>query len=86
MTETELRGTVWEPGVKGILERLGDREMHVLYDLATRLHEGQKLYGRLTPNKKNWLKEAYEESLDRAIYDSCNYVDLMESKDGRGTP
>lgn len=68
MTDRELRETVWEPGLRGSIEKLGDLEVGVLYDVAERLAMGQRIYGRLTLHKKNWAKELYEEVLDGIVY------------------
>ena len=52
-------------------DRLGRMELDVLVRIAGRLVAGRNQYGDLTPNKKNWLKEAQEEAMDMAVYLSC---------------
>lgn len=86
MDDKKLREIVWEPGVIGILEKLGDREVHVLYYLACRLAQGQRLFGRLTPKKRDWVKDLVEENADNSLYSIFHLIDLADGEDSGGTP
>lgn len=86
MDESKLRELVWEPGVKAIVERLGDREVRVLYFLCCRLHQGQREFGKLKPKKRRWVKELVEENADNALYSMFHLVDMADEDDGRDNP
>jgi hypothetical protein len=72
MTPTSIENllTVWE--------KLGPMERSVLNTLAHRLHAGQRKYGPLTENKKEWTWEAAEEGLDQAVYLAASLVAATE--------
>lgn len=57
------------------MEQLGHMERMVLATIAERLLAGQKQYGKLTPGKKVWTKEAHEEALDGMVYMACQLVE-----------
>jgi hypothetical protein len=63
-------------------EQLETRERHALLIISSRLLAGQKQYGPLSPGKKNWQKEAFEECCDLAVYMAAGLVDYSE-KDGK---
>ena len=61
--------------------RLNER---ILADIKGRLDKGAKKYGEpiRSSDPRNWLKEAYEELLDCAVYLSAGVLRLMD-KGGR---
>lgn len=61
-------------------EKLGEIEREVLATFTERLYMGQEAYGFLTYGKKDWVKEAYEESLDRCVYDTVEYCKRLHKK------
>lgn len=63
--------------------KLESRERRVVHGFVERLETGQRLYGPLTRGKKNWAKEAYEESLDKGVYELCALLDLAEEADSK---
>lgn len=67
--------TVWE--------KLGPMERSVLNTLAHRLYAGQRKYGKLDENKKEWTWEAAEEGLDQAVYLASALVALTEQSKRR---
>lgn len=73
MTPTSIESllTVWE--------KLGMMERSVLNTLAWRLYAGQRKYGKLEENKKEWTWEAAEEGLDQSVYLAAALVTLTES-------
>lgn len=48
--------------------KLGQGERNVLLTFTARLAAGQRKYGPLARDKKNWTYEALEEALDGAVY------------------
>lgn len=56
--------------------QFGPNEKKVLYIFATRLLTGQRLYGKITPKKKNWVKESLEEQLDSSVYNTVSLLEL----------
>jgi hypothetical protein len=52
-------------------EKLGQGERNILLVFLMRLYAGQRKYGKLDTNKKDWTYEALEEALDMAVYMSC---------------
>lgn len=58
--------------------QLRPRERRVLERIASRLLDGQKAYGPLSPGKKNWKKEAKEEAMDMSVYLSV----MLEDDEG----
>jgi hypothetical protein len=73
MTPTSVDSllTVWE--------KLGMMERSVLNTLAWRLYSGQRKYGKLEENKKEWTWEAAEEGLDQAVYLAASLVAVTEA-------
>lgn len=49
-------------------EKLGPRERKALLAIGMRLWAGQRKFGKLTIDKKDWAYEAVEEALDAAVY------------------
>lgn len=49
-------------------EKLGPRERKVLLVFALRVWAGQRKYGKLSIDKKDWQYEAIEEALDASVY------------------
>lgn len=60
---------------------MGPMEQRVLLQLAVRLLNGQAVYGKLEPGKKDWRKEAKEEAMDGMVYLACALVE-EEDVDG----
>lgn len=77
MTPTSIEHilTVWE--------KLGPMERSILNTLAYRILKGQRDYGMLHENKKDWNWEAAEEGLDQAVYLSCALVAFTEASKRR---
>ena len=59
---------------------LESREIRCLKRIAERLLMGQEAYGKLSPGKKDWKREAKEEAMDMAVYLSAL---LEDDADGR---
>lgn len=59
-------------------EKLGKMERAVLTTLGWRLYAGQRKYGKLENNKKEWTWEAAEEGLDQAVYLAAALVAFTE--------
>ena len=59
---------------------LESREIRCLKRIAGRLLMGQEAYGKLSPGKKDWKREAKEEAMDMAVYLSAL---LEDDADGR---
>lgn len=57
-------------------EKLGEGERNILMTFLMRLYAGQRKFGPLTRDKKDWKYESIEEALDLAVYLSC----ALESK------
>lgn len=58
-------------GVETLLEvweKLGNTERKVLLTIMWRLYAGQRKYGLLENNKKEWDMEAIEEAMDASVY------------------
>lgn len=51
-----------------IWESLAETERMVLLTYAKRLQKGQRLFGPMYVDKKDWAYEAIEEALDASIY------------------
>jgi len=66
--------------VVALWARLGERERRVVKRFVERLYEGQKLYGTLTKDKKNWRKETQEEALDASGYLCAQLEDTDEDR------
>lgn len=49
-------------------ETLGEREKKILATFTMRLLAGQRKYGKLSIDKKDWSYEAIEEALDASVY------------------
>lgn len=58
------------------LDKLGTDELGVLNELAARLVMGRSQYGelKLAADRRNWRNEAAAESLDLAIYLTCEML------------
>ena len=52
-------------------EKLGEGERNVLMVFLMRLYAGQRKFGKLTRDKKDWKYEALEEAIDGAVYLAC---------------
>ena len=64
-----------------VWEKLGKMERATLCTLAHRLHAGQRKYGKLEDNEKEWKWEAAEECLDASVYLAAGLITLTsESK------
>jgi len=63
--------------LKSYWNQFGPNEKKVLYIFATRLLTGQRLYGKITPKKKNWVKESLEEQLDSSVYNTVKLLELQ---------
>ena len=63
-----------------VCRRLHDRELSCLKRIAERLLMGQEAYGKLSPGKRDWKREAKEEAMDMAVYLSAL---LEDDADGR---
>lgn len=55
-------------------EKLGPLERKVLLTFLHRLYAGQRKYGKLSEDKKEWTWEAAEEALDASVYLSVSLV------------
>lgn len=73
------RATITNTDIGALWADMGPRERRVLTEFAVRLLAGQRAYGQLTQNKKNWRKEAKEEALDMAVYLCAALEDDKES-------
>ena len=56
-------------------EKLGEGERNILLTFTMRLYAGQRKFGPLRRDKKDWKYEAIEEALDLAVYLSCALED-----------
>lgn len=63
-----------------VWDKLGDREVMVLLTIAVRLAEGQRIFGKLTANKRDWVKELMEEQLDSSLYSVFHLLDLQDKE------
>lgn len=61
------------------LSTLGDMELQLLKDITVRLARGQDEHGYLSPHKKDWGRELYEELCDGLVYAGC---ELIRSRSG----
>ena len=52
-------------------EKLGPGEQTLVLVYMSRLYAGQKKYGLIDTDKKDWTYEALEEALDAAVYMSA---------------
>lgn len=59
-------------------EELGERERKILATLAMRLWAGQRKFGKLSVDKKDWGYEAIEEALDASVYLACMLNDKAD--------
>lgn len=52
---------------------LGVGELKVLYRIAERLKEGQRIYGLLdlAADRRDWDREAQQEAMDLSVYLAC---------------
>lgn len=57
------------------VDQLNDDELEVLLQLCTRLVNGKRTYGALSlgRDRRDFMREAEEENLDRAIYEAIDY-------------
>ncbi len=78
MSDDRFEDSPEEYALLEITADLGDREMRCLLRIANRLLQGQRLYGELSPGKKNWKREAKEEAMDMAVYLSALLEDDCE--------
>ncbi len=65
-------------GLIAIWHDLGTRERRVFATIGVRLLAGQVAYGKLTPRKKRWMKEAQEEAMDMCVYLAAQLEDTMD--------
>jgi len=68
-------------GLIAIWHDLGPRERRVFATIGVRLLAGQVAYGKLTPRKKRWMKEAQEEAMDMAVYLAAQLEDELDGDD-----
>lgn len=59
-------------------EKLAERERKVLLTFAQRLWNGQRKYGAMSTDKKDWPYEALEEALDASVYLTAALNDRVE--------
>ena len=57
---------------------LEPRERRAVLLYASRVLQGQKLFGPVFKNKKNWAKEALEEGIDASVYLTFKALDLED--------
>lgn len=68
-------------GLVAIWHDLGPRERRVFATIGVRLLAGQAAYGKLTPRKKRWMKEAQEEAMDMCVYLAAQLEDELDEEE-----
>lgn len=56
---------------------MGDMELQAMRIFQQRILQGQKAFGALSPNKKDWQKEMMEECVDGSVYGIVKLLQLM---------
>lgn len=64
--------------VLDLWEKLGPKEKMVLQTFGMRLYAGQRKYGQMLTDKKDWAYEAIEEALDASVYLTAMLGDKVE--------
>jgi hypothetical protein len=63
------------------MTQMGNMELQAMRIFQQRILTGQKAFGVLTPNKKNWKEEMFEELVDSSVYGTVELLRILNGED-----